>query len=111
MTATGFQVFGGLIGSELLIQGPDAFQEANGGFNEGTLAPGTVLQAPFAVSATEFEFSIDRNAVGVAAPFLGLSLVTGSSIESYFGTTPVVVRTIRFNSATRLQVPLRVRLR
>ena len=50
----------------MLIQGPSAYQEADGGFNEGELAAGTVLQAPFAVSATEFEFSIDRNVLGVA---------------------------------------------
>jgi hypothetical protein len=111
-TATGFQVFGGLIGSEILVQGADAFQEANGGFNEGTLAPGTVLQAPFAVSATEFEFSIDRNAVGVAAPFLGLSLVTGSSIEFYFwnntggGTDDTVQFSYTFASAPPCQAPL-----
>lgn len=81
--ATGFQVFGGLIGSEILIQGADAFQEAGGGFNEGTLVTGTVLQSPFGVAATEFEFSIDRSAVGVAAPYLGLSLITGASVEFY----------------------------
>lgn len=81
---TGFAAFGGLIGSEVFIQGPDAFQEAGGGFNEGTLAAGTVLQSPFGVSADEFEFSIDRNVVGVAAPFLGLSLISGTSVSFAF---------------------------
>ncbi|MCP4249201.1 MAG: hypothetical protein GY778_19325, partial [bacterium] len=102
--ATGFLVFGGLIGSELLLQGADGFQEANGGFNEGTLAAGTVLQAPFGVAGTEFEFSIDRNVVGVAAPFLGLSLITANTIEFLFwdstggGTDDTVQFTYTFAS-------------
>lgn len=78
---TGFAVFGGLIGSELMIEGATAYQQAGGGFNEGTLAAGTVSQSPFAVSATEFEFRIDRNVVGVTAPFDGISLITGDAIE------------------------------
>ncbi len=82
--ATGFQVFGGIFGSEMLIQGPSAYQEADGGFNEGELAAGTVLQAPYAVSATEFEFSIDRNVLGVAGSVIGLPLISSNSIELMF---------------------------
>ena len=110
--ATGFQVFGGLVGSELLVQGSSAYQEANGGFNEGTLATGTVLQSPFGVAATEFEVSLDRNVVGVAAPFLGLSLITGSTIEFYLwdstggGTDDTVQFTYAFASEPPCPGPL-----
>jgi hypothetical protein len=103
--ATGFQVFGGLLGSELLLQGPAAYQEANGGFNEGTLAAGTIIQAPFAVSATEFEFRIDRAVVGVAAPFLGLSLITSNNIEFLFWQNNGVQDTVQFNYTMASEPP------
>lgn len=81
---TGFQVWGGVIGSEMLIESSSVYQQAGGGWNEGALAAGTVLQSPFAVAATEFEMSIDRHVVGVAAPFDGMALITGTAIEFFF---------------------------
>ena len=103
--ATGFQVFGGALGSEILLQGPSGYQEANGGFNEGTLASGTVIQAPFATSAIEFEFSIDRNVVGVAAPFLGLSLITSPNIEFLFWQSNGVQDSVQFNYTMATEPP------
>ena len=85
--ATGFDVFtAGFLGSEMLIEGASAYQEANGGFNEGVLAAGTVIQSPFNVAATDFEWRIDRSVVGVAAPFIGVPLISGETIQ-LFATT------------------------
>ncbi len=84
VTSTGFQAYGGLVGSEIFIQGSDAYQEAGGGFNEGALAAGTVLQSPFGVSASEFEFSIDLDVVGVSGAYDGLSLITGNVVSFVF---------------------------
>ena len=72
------------VGSELFVQSTTAYQQADGGWNEGTLAAGTVLQAPVGVSATEFEFSIDRDVVGVAGNFIDQPLITGSTIRLSF---------------------------
>ena len=85
--STGFDVFtAGFLGSEMLIEGASAYQEANGGFNEGVLAAGTVIQSPFNVAATDFEWRIDRSVVGVAAPFIGVPLISGETIQ-LFATT------------------------
>jgi len=105
MLATGFQVFGGSLGSEILLQGPAAYQEANGGFNEGTLAPGTVIQSPFGVSATEFEFRIDRQVVGVTAPFLGLSLMPSNNIEFLFWQNNGTQDTVQFSYTMASEPP------
>ncbi|MCP4250771.1 MAG: hypothetical protein GY778_27350, partial [bacterium] len=80
--ATGFPTW--TVGSELFTQSSSAYQQAGGGWNEGTLAAGTVLQAPFGVSATEFEFSVDRNVVGVAGAFIGAPLITSNTIRLSF---------------------------
>ena len=86
--STGFAVFGGLAGSEVFIQGPDAYQQAGGGWNEGALAAGTVLQSPFGVSASQFEFSINRDVLGVAGAYTGLSLITGATVRFAFQGAP-----------------------
>jgi hypothetical protein len=105
VTSTGFQVFGGALGSEILLQGASAYQEASGTFNDGPLPGGTVLQAPFGTAATEFEFSIDRNVVGVAAPFVGLSLITSSHIGFLFWQNNGVQDTVQFNYTMASEPP------
>ncbi len=80
--STGFNIFGlPEVGSEILVQGASAFQQAGGGFNEGNLAGTTVLQSPFATSATDFEMRINRNTVGVAGSFAGQQLITSDTIK------------------------------
>lgn len=57
--ATGFQVLGGLTGSEMLIQAGAGYDERNGGFNEGDV---TGLEFASAGAGSQFEFTISRSA-------------------------------------------------
>lgn len=77
--STGYNVFGSPdFGSSMFIQSGVAYQEAAGGFNEGSLAPSSVS---FSGSGTDYEFRVARNAVGVAGPFNGQALFVGDSIQ------------------------------
>lgn len=78
--ATGFNVFGITdFGSSVLIQSGVAYQQAGGGFNEGSLSPSAVDFS--AGPGTDYEFRVARNTVGVAGPFNGNALFLGDSIQ------------------------------
>ena len=81
-SSTGFHPFGNLnFGSSLMIIGDQAYQEAGGGFNEGTLTNGDVAYGAIAVPGTNFEFRISRSVTGVAGAFTGVSLLNNATIE------------------------------
>ena len=81
--ATGFHVWGlPSFGSSMLIQSGVGYQQAGGGFNEGTLAGSAVAFAPlFAGPVMDVEFQVDRNVVGVSGAFAGAPLITGDTIQ------------------------------
>ena len=80
-SSTGFHPFGNpLFGSSVMIIGDQAYQEAGGGFNEGTLSAGVAYGAS-AIPGTDFEFRIARNVTGVAGAFAGVPLLDNSTIE------------------------------
>src|SRR6185503_20853159 len=60
--ATGFHPAGKPFGSEMLIQSGTAYQEKNGGFNEGAIN-GLGWAASPSGSGTDFEFRMSRQAV------------------------------------------------
>ncbi len=84
---TGFQPFGNPnFGSSLMIIGDQAYQEAGGGFNEGTLTGATVAYGAAAIPGTDFEFRIARSVTGVSGAFAGVPLLDSSTIEVQLGT-------------------------
>lgn len=85
--ATGFQPFGNPnFGSSLMIIGDQAYQEAGGGFNEGTLTDASVAYGAAAIPGTDYEFKISRSVTGVAGAFTGVPLLNNSTIEIQLGT-------------------------
>jgi|ERR1039458_1285905 hypothetical protein len=80
--ATGFQPFGNPnFGASLMIIGDQAYQEAGGGFNEGTLTNADVAYGADSIPGTNFEFRISRNVTGVSGAFVGTPLLNNSTIE------------------------------
>lgn len=59
--ATGFGAVAGRIGSEVMLQAGTAYQQKNGGFNEGVLGSLGFIRAP-AGSTNDVEFRLSRNA-------------------------------------------------
>ncbi len=85
--STGFHPFGNLnFGSSLVIIGDQAYQEAGGGFNEGTLANAGVVYGAGAIPGTNFEFKISRHVTGVSGSFSGTPLLTNKTIEVQLGS-------------------------
>jgi hypothetical protein len=85
--ATGFQPFGNPnFGSSVMIIGDQAYQEAGGGFNEGTLTTADVAYGASSIPGTAFEFRIARDVTGVAGAFTGVSLLDNTTIEVQLGT-------------------------
>ncbi len=81
-SSTGFHPFGNPnFGSSVMIIGDQAYQEAGGGFNEGTLTDANVAYGASAIPGTDFEFRIARNVTGVAGAFAGVPLLDNSTIE------------------------------
>jgi hypothetical protein len=81
-SATGFHPFGNSnFGSSLMIIGDQAYQEAGGGFNEGTLTTANVAYGASSIPGTDFEFKISRSVTGVSGAFSGVSLLDNSTIE------------------------------
>lgn len=86
-SGTGYQPFGNPnFGASLMIIGGQAYQEAGGGFNEGTLTTADVAYGAAAVPGTDFEFRIARNVTGVAGAFTGVALLDNTTIEVQLGT-------------------------
>jgi hypothetical protein len=86
--ATGYHPFGNtLFGSSLMIISDQAYQEAGGGFNEGTLTNANVAYGALTVPGTDFEFRISRSVTGVAGAFTGVSLLTNNTIEVQLGSS------------------------
>jgi hypothetical protein len=61
-STTGFPAAGGLLGSEVLIQGGTGYQEKNGTFNDGSSVSGLDWLAAPSGTGTDFEFRISRAA-------------------------------------------------
>lgn len=79
---SGFDVSSGdYFGSEFFVQGGGAYQDAGGGWNEGTLANASPLQSPFNTEAKEFEFRVARVVTGVSGAFEGQPLFTSDTIR------------------------------
>ncbi|MCC6821301.1 MAG: Ig-like domain-containing protein [Verrucomicrobia subdivision 3 bacterium] len=80
-SATGFHPFGNPnFGSSLMIINDQAYQQAGGGWNEGTLTTAGAAYGASAIPGTDFEFKIARNVTGVAGDFAGLPLLNGDQI-------------------------------
>ena len=80
-SATGFHPFGNPnFGSSLMIINDQAYQQAGGGWNEGTLPAAGAAYGASAIPGTDFEFKIARNVTGVAGDFAGLPLLNGDPI-------------------------------
>ena len=81
-SATGFHPFGNPnFGSSLMIIGDQSYQEAGGGFNEGTLTGASVAYGANAIPGTDFEFRISRSVTGVSGAFAGVPLLDNSTVE------------------------------
>ena len=86
-SVTGFHPFGNtLFGSSLMIISDQAYQEAGGGFNEGTLTNASVAYGALTVPGTNFEFRIARNVTGVSGAYAGVPLLNNTTIEVQLGT-------------------------
>ncbi len=73
---TGFNPFGNPnFGATVLIEGDQAYQEAGGGFNEGTLPSANVEYAADSIPGTNFEFRIALNVLGVSGAYAGVPLL------------------------------------
>ena len=80
--ATGFQPFGNPnFGSSLMIIGDQAYQQAGGGWNEGTLTDGDVAYGADSIPGLDFEFRILRSVTGVSGAFAGVPLLDNSTIS------------------------------
>ena len=89
-SATGFQPFGNPnFGSSVMIISDQAYQEAGGAFNEGTLTTAGVAYGAALVPGTDFEFRIARNVTGVSGAFTGVSLLDSTTIKVQLGTDSV----------------------
>jgi hypothetical protein len=79
--ATGFHPFGNPnFGSSLMIIADQSYQEAGGGFNEGSLTNASVVYGASTIPGTNFEFRISRSVVGVAGAFAGVPLLNSATI-------------------------------
>lgn len=80
---TGFNVNGGVtnFGSEIMIEGSGAYQQAGGTWNEGLLTNAMLAQIPFNTNDVEYEFRISRNCTGVSGEFDGKNLITNGFIR------------------------------
>ncbi|HUJ09505.1 MAG TPA: hypothetical protein VL171_05715 [Verrucomicrobiae bacterium] len=86
--ATGFNPFGNPnFGSEVMIINADAYQEAGGGFNEGTLTNADVLygSAGSAVPTNDFHYRVSRYVTGVSGAYSDVQLL-GNTIGVQLGT-------------------------
>jgi len=79
-STTGFHPFGNPnFGSSVMIIGDQAYQEAGGGFNEGTLSA-SVAYGASSIPGTDFEFRIALNTVGVSGAYTGVSLLDSATL-------------------------------
>jgi Ig-like domain-containing protein/Big-like domain-containing protein len=79
--ATGFHPFGNAnFGSSLMIIADQSYQEAGGGFNEGSLTNASVVYGASTIPGTNFEFRISRSVVGVAGAYAGVRLLDNATI-------------------------------
>ncbi len=79
---TGFHPFGNPnFGSSVMIIGDQAYQQAGGGFNEGSLPSAGAAYGASSIPGTDFEFKIARNVVGVSGAFVGSPLLGNSTIQ------------------------------
>jgi len=86
-SATGFNPFGNLnFGASLMLIGNQAYQEAGGGFNEGTLTNANAAYGAASLPGTNFEFRIARKVTGVAGAFAGVPLLNNPTIGVQLGT-------------------------
>ncbi len=84
--ATGFNPFGNPnFGSSLMIINDQAYQQAGGGWNEGTLANADVAYACDSLPGTNFEFRIALDVTGVSGAFAGVPLLPGNTIGVQLG--------------------------
>jgi hypothetical protein len=80
-SATGYHPFGNPnFGSSLMIINDNVFQQAGGGWNEGTITTGNAAYGASAIPGTDFEFRISRSVLGVAGAFAGVPLLDGTTI-------------------------------
>ena len=80
--STGFHPFGNPnFGSSVMVISDQAYQDAGGGFNEGTLTDASVAYGALTVPGTNFEFRIARSVTGVAGTFAGVPLLNSNIIK------------------------------
>jgi hypothetical protein len=84
---TGFNPFGNPnFGSSLMIINDQAYQQAGGGWNEGTLTTAGVSYGASAIPGTEFEYRISLGVSGVSGAFTGVGLLDNSTIGIQLAT-------------------------
>jgi hypothetical protein len=80
-STTGFHPFGNAnFGSSLMIINDQAYQQAGGGWNEGTLTSAGAAYGAAAIPGSDFEFKISRSVTGVSGLFDGMPLLDGAII-------------------------------
>lgn len=78
---TGFHPFGNPgFGGNVMIIGDQAYQQAGGGFNEGTLGDANVAYGAASIPGTDFEFRISRFVTGVSGAYTSLPLL-GNTLQ------------------------------
>jgi len=78
---TGYHPFGNPnVGSSVMIINDQAYQQAGGGWNEGSLPTAGVAYGAAAIPGTDFEFRISRSVTGVYGAFDGVPLLDSATI-------------------------------